>query len=194
MITNIFNNPKVHIVVGTVVAAVSIWAKISAVAMPIFPIIGIIFSALLMINGFNKLQHRPFIFDQVIQDPSKDPLLIQAKKLNMNLTNGELDDEIIKNFQGNSNLTVVSGGTLGHIFFKTDQKSTAPIESRFIEFKTRAGSYKDKDVDCIAAARAFLGSKEEADVNALQKFAKSYYSEMKIYLSKDLNHYQIEAI
>ncbi|MBI5345722.1 MAG: hypothetical protein HZB76_01055 [Chlamydiae bacterium] len=56
MIANIFNNHKVQIAVGAVVVAVGIWAKTSAIAMPIFPIIGIIFGTLLMYYGFSRLE------------------------------------------------------------------------------------------------------------------------------------------
>ncbi|MBI5345725.1 MAG: hypothetical protein HZB76_01070 [Chlamydiae bacterium] len=89
MITNIFSNPKFQVIVGTIVVAASIWAKISAVAMPIFPIIGIIFGSLLELWGLYGLQrlqdttHRPFSNTQVIQNrnSSEDPLLILAKNL-----------------------------------------------------------------------------------------------------------------
>ncbi|MBI5345726.1 MAG: hypothetical protein HZB76_01075 [Chlamydiae bacterium] len=197
MITSIFNNPKVHITVGAVVVAVSIWAKVSAVVLPIFPILGVIFGALLMVYGFSKLQkneHSPFIFDQVIQDPLKDPLLIQAKKLNMNVPDSKLAHEIINNCKAESSFSYITVSTTVNVFNKNDQKSTA-MESRRIELDTIKSylGYKDKDIDCIAAARAVLGSKEEADVSALHKFAKSCYSKMRIYLSTDLNHYQIKA-
>ncbi|MBI5345724.1 MAG: hypothetical protein HZB76_01065 [Chlamydiae bacterium] len=52
--------------------------------------------------------------------------------------------------------------------------------------------YNDNEVDCIAAARAVLGSKEAADVDALQKFSESAYSTLKIYLSYN-NLYHVEA-